>query len=232
MKMKLLLRLALLSLFLLVTGATALAQIDSENPAGAGRERTPLEGATGQDQFNYLPIMPSQDIIACRFREQDGVLIMEVESADRDTNLWEFRSTIPGYTGSGYYVWVGPPQYATPGVGILTYPLITDQPGDFLLRIHNYHDHPENDLENDVFARLDGSPWMKVFSFPNEQWTWYTSFDPPGPGITDAIYYNVPAGNHYFQLSARSPNFRIDRITLFRFDANGLDLSLPESPCY
>lgn len=229
--MKLLIRLACLGLCMMITAATVLAGVNDENPAGSDHERTPELLSGGFDQFNFLPIAVEQDDFPCRFQEEDGVVIMEVESAEPDTTWWEFRTAVPGYTGTGYYRWIGPEQHTTPGVGVLNYPFRTQQAADYLLRIHNYHDHPETDLENDVFVSLDGEPWIKVFSFPNNVWNWWTSFDPPGPGHMDAIYYDVPAGNHLFQISARSFNFRIDRITLFRFNADGLDLSLPESPC-
>lgn len=229
--MKRLTLLLFFSLLLLVTGATALAQVDALQKAGTDNVPDSPPLSAGLDQFTFLPIALEQDDYPCRFQMENGVVIMEVESAERDTGWWEFRNHVPGYTGTGYYRWIGPEQHTTPGVGVLTYPFRADRYGDYLLRIHNYHDHPETDQENDVFVSLDGEPWMKVFSYPNYVWNWWTSFDPPGPGHTDAIYYGVPAGNHVFQISARSYNFRIDRITLFRFDADGLDLSLPESPC-
>jgi hypothetical protein len=194
-------------------------------------ELEPMNG--GFDEFVYLPLTSAQGLpLNCHFLEENRYVIMEVETApNSDSPLWDFRTEIPGYTGRGYYHWIGPDLFDQPGIDILRYPIRLTNGGDYRLRIRNYHDHPANDQQNDVFVRLDNSPWVKLFSSVSYQWTWASAFDPHGSPPEEAVYFNVPAGDHVFEISARSFGFRIDRIALFQQGTDALNITLPESPC-
>lgn len=191
------------------------------------------EVESGLDDFIYLPVTSAQGIpINCYFLEENFFVIMEVESAPNyPSPLWDFQTEIPGYTGRGYYNWLGPDLFGQPGVDILRYPFRLTHGGDYRLRIHNYHNHPANDQQNDVFVRLDGGEWIKLFSSVSYEWTWASAFDPHDSPPEEAVYYGLPAGDHVFEISARSYGFRIDRIAIFQLETDALNLAQPQSPC-
>jgi hypothetical protein len=101
--------------------------------------------------------------------------------------------------------------------------------GLYNLRIHNRHDYADPTEENDVWVRVDNGPWIKAYSPIRGQWTWQTWFD-FGHSQTNATFTMSP-GPHTFEMSARSKDFSIDRITHYLGHVNGQDINLPISPC-
>jgi hypothetical protein len=166
------------------------------------------------------------------FLEQDGLLVMEVESAPK-VGEWAAESTHAGYTGPFYYRWNGPNYFNKPGVDALRYDFTISKAGKYNLRIHNRHDHPEPDLENDCWVRLDGGDWIKVYSNQGQAtvktWNWHTMFELPASKV--AASYQLTSGLHTLEISGRSTNFMIDRIHLYDGSvANPTSTSHPESP--
>ncbi len=187
--------------------------------------------AQGGGFLNYVPLASAQGIpINCLFMEEDGMLVFEVESAPIVDPFWVLEKDVPGYLGKGYYTWRGPEYFGQPGVAIMTYPILINTPGDYVLRIRNFHDHPANDQQNDVWIRLDNGPWIKAFSSVSFEWTWLTAYDLEG-GPQDAVFENLQPGGHIFEMSARSHGFRMDRVAIYQSGLPGEDPAKPQSPC-
>jgi hypothetical protein len=165
------------------------------------------------------------------FQGQNGSVVMEIETAPL-AGKWALETEKPDYTGTGYYAWRGGNFFGTPGRGVLAYQFVADRGGVYKMNIRNRRDKDgrtvANDQENDVWARMDGGPWTKVFSgTPFGEWGWGTKFD-LGNGIKRNATYDLTEGNHTLELSGRSANFKLDRIHL---RVEGLpSTTLPESP--
>ena len=164
------------------------------------------------------------------FQGQNGSVVMEIESAPL-AGKWALETEKPDYTGAGYYAWRGGNNFGTPGRGVLAYEFVADRGGVYKMNIRNRRDKDgrtvANDQENDVWARMDGGAWTKVFSgTPFGEWGWGTKFD-LGGGIKPNASYDLAEGMHTLELSGRSANFKLDRIHL---RVEGLpSTTLPES---
>ncbi len=213
-----------LALFLTALAAQPSPPSTLPHPQESGRQYTETISMT-----TYLPMIGRWYTQPCVYQEVDGRIIIEVESAP-SVDAWQLETTIPGYFGDGYYTWHGPDLYGTPGVAILNYPISITTPGWYELRIHNYHGHPDWSLENDVFVQMDHAGWIKAFSGIGQTWNWALAFDYGNHHITTAEY-NLTAGYHLFQISARSNNFSIDRIVFYNDGNLPTAPDLPESAC-
>lgn len=161
------------------------------------------------------------------FQESGGLVVMEAESAPT-AGGWTKESAVAGSSGSGYYRWNGADAFNSPGQGILRYAIRIFNAGSYNLRIRNHHNHPDSTLENDCFTRLDGGTWIKTYSSTADQWTWHTRHE-QGTTHSDPVFA-LSSGDHVFEISGRSANFRIDRIHLYLGNVAGpLDLARPES---
>ncbi len=80
--------------------------------------------------------------------------------------------------------------------------------------MRNRHEHPDSTLENDVWVRMDGGTWFKLFSNGSGtvgQWNWNSVFDASGYPHAN---WNLGEGEHLLEFSGRSQNFMIDRFHL------------------
>jgi hypothetical protein len=149
-------------------------------------------------------------------REVGGLLVMEVESAPL-AGAWVEETGIAGYTGESYYRWNGGNLFGSPGNGILTYQIEIQTEGNYRFRIRNRHDHAQSDKENDVWVRMDFGTWYKCFSNGGSgnvgKWNWLAWFEHHDIQSGPSYYYLTP-GVHTLQISARSFNYKIDRIHL------------------
>ena len=147
------------------------------------------------------------------FQESGGLLVVEIESASPSGN-WASETSIAGYTGSSYTRWNGPNLFSTPGTDTFGVSFDVHQPGAYSFRIRNRHDHPDSTEANDVWVRMDGGAWVKVFSGTGGTWTWSTYHEfsehdkPPAS-------YELGAGRHRIEFSGRSYDFMMDRFHLF-----------------
>jgi hypothetical protein len=163
------------------------------------------------------------------FMEENGLLVIECEAV-APTGSWLAETDLPGFAGAAYYRWNGPNDFVQPGRGVLRYHFEISTPGEYVFRIHNRHDHPDPDLENDAWVRVDDGNWVSVFSDFGPAsvgvWNWDSRF-----ATTNApASYPLAAGRHTLEISGRSANFRIDRFHLFRSEvAEPLSLTHPQS---
>ena len=162
------------------------------------------------------------------YHEQDGLLVIELESGSA-SGSWSQESSISGHTGSSYLRWDGPNLFSQPGSDIFGFDFEIENPGVFNFRIRNRHDHQDSTEANDVWVRVDGGNWVKVFSSVAFQWTWSTYHDfsehnkPPAQ-------YELEAGQHRIEFSGRSHDFILDRFHLYHpGHPGGNDGSQPES---
>jgi hypothetical protein len=147
------------------------------------------------------------------FQPDRELVVVEVESVPPATN-WTPSTLLPGFTGTSYYRWDGPDLYTSPGSGILLYDFEIEVAGNYLFYIHNRHEDPQPDLENDVWVRVDGGSWDKVYSNYGTAsvgvWNWYSYVD-PSSGSDYQANYTLSAGRHTLEFSGRSNGFNIDR---------------------
>ena len=157
-----------------------------------------------------LPLTTASAQDGGRYQEEDGILVVEIESTPT-VGDWVVETVPSGYTFQSFHRWNGPNLFGTPGVGILPYRLEVHTAGNYLFRLRNYHDHPDPSLENDVWARMDGGTCFKVFSNTGSSsvgvWNWFSRFDVAGQ--PQAAWF-LDQGQHRLELSGRSFGFRID----------------------
>ena len=176
------------------------------------------------------------------FLENDGLVVMEVESVPWNNN-WQFETTEPGFTGAGYLRYVGQNYFNEPGNNILEYKVVITNPGRYRMFVFSSHQGaPETDQENDVWTRMDNGEWIKTVHsgiYIDLGFSYHTSwvvFDDDGNEVFPNPEFDLEAGVHTFQISGRSWNFRIDRIHLWKdeppnqvFYSEATDNTLPES---
>lgn len=155
------------------------------------------------------------------YLEQNGQITFEFEELST-SGAWVIENSIPGFVGSGYIRWNGPDYFGTPGNGVFKVDLQVSQPGEYFLNLRNLHNNPQSDLENDVWVRVNGGSWIKVFSWDNSQgWNCASSME-LSHGNTPAAKFDLVNGFNRVEFSARSFNFRLDRGT-FGFPWAGCD---------
>ncbi|MFT5292088.1 MAG: hypothetical protein ACI82F_004173 [Planctomycetota bacterium] len=183
---------------------------------------------TGGSVISVQP--PPDSMGGSVFQEQNGLVVMQVESV-AVVPSWVLETNVSGYTGSGYYRWSGPDMYNTPGSGFTRYKFNITTPGTYMLSIHNYHDDPEPDKDNDCWVNTDGGNFKKVYSNNGTatvgRWNWASDFESTG----DQAEFFFGAGAHNIGISGRSNGYHMDRVHLWLSSVNDpLNLSLPESP--
>lgn len=169
------------------------------------------------------------------YAESEGVFVIEVEDARR-TGDWHMVEDETA-TGGAYAHWRGPNRYdPSKELDPLIYCLRIAEAGEYNLRVRvkrSRLDDPSirEDERNDLWVRLEGGEWMKLFANTAwEQWGW-------GGGL-DFHHLNAqrPAATLTFedqgvsclQVAGRSEDVRLDRLHLARHRANA-DASLPST---
>jgi len=156
------------------------------------------------------------------FVEEDGVVVMEAESHP-PVKGWTRQTEHAGFTGTCYL--------KAEGGQLMTFPVFITRPGRYTMNLHNRHDHPRRDLENDAFVRIDSGPYIKCFS-SGSGWTWASTLEYSGDRKVPPEY-ELSAGLHKLEIKQRSENFKIDRIALFLSEGDAgkraRDLAHPET---
>ena len=168
------------------------------------------------------------------FFEKGGFLAVEIESVP-PVSQWAVEDNKPGYTGESFYRWTGPNFFGSPGNGQLVYDLEITNGGLYFFIIHNRHDDPLPDMENDVWVRMDNGPWRKVFSNGGtaiiDKWNWISTFELEPQAENEPAQYDLTPGSHRLIISARSNDQRIDRFHLYQPSyADPFFKFQPESP--
>lgn len=150
------------------------------------------------------------------FLAEGGLVAIEFESSNA-AGAWSEETAFAGFTGASYLRWNGPNNYSTPGQDTFGFDFWIDDPGRYHFRIHNRHEDPDSTLANDVWVRMDGGDWVKVYSWQRGQWTW-TSNHEFSHNDKPLAEYTLTAGNHRIEFSGRSFDFMMDRFHLYTDD--------------
>jgi len=166
------------------------------------------------------------------YQALDNLVVVEVESVP-PAGDWNEYTALTGFTGESYYRWDGPDLFGSPGSGILRYEFEVQETANYKLRIHNRHDDPQPDQDNDCWVRVDGGPWWKVFSNSGSAtvatWNWISVIEQSESVKYDANY-DLDAGRHVIEMSGRSNGFMIDRFIFYQVDVpHAFSLENPQS---
>ena len=172
-----------------------------------------------------------QGVASAQYIELGGMIAIEIE--DKGPNGWSSPSSPTGFSGEGFLRWDGPNYFNSPGNSVLTYQILASNAGNYRVSLRNRHDDPNPTEENDTWVRMNGGPWIKMFSNnPNTpgNWNWESRFELPGPQYTTANF-DINVGLNTLQFSARSRGFMMDRVHLYLpGTAGGTSLNTPLSP--
>jgi hypothetical protein len=168
------------------------------------------------------------------YHEENGLIAFEVED-HIISHPWVLETADSGYSGSGYVVSRGIPEWGKKFLD-LRYFLVINKPGVYYFIIHNRHDHPHDHTEeNDVWVKLNDGNAIKTFSHEAyKKWGWDTGFD-ENHVFTKPPKYFLEAGTYIFTLISRSSGFKMDRIHFYHEQnytlnqARNLDLPLSKN---
>jgi hypothetical protein len=157
----------------------------------------------------------------------DDLVVVEMESL-ADAAGWSGSNSVEGFAGKGYVAWTGPDMSKTPGEGLVGFETSIQAGGAYELRLRNRHDHPDVTDANDVWVRIDGGEWTKVFSSFRGEWTWDTRHR-TADGKVGPVVLEMKPGVHKIEFSGRSEGFMIDRVHLYKQGATNA-LSIQRAP--
>ena len=164
---------------------------------------------------------------------------------------WAFENDKAGFTGGGYYRWTGPDLFNINGAGqgVLTYVVeIPSGAGDdyrYVFRARRIsRNDGRTDLNNDIWMRIvrdatgdlvqpngePGQPWWKMFfSGSLTDWVWSRNLDRQD-GVKLPAVYNLNPGRYRIEISGRSTEFHLDRMTLNRGTGRSTTTSITTPP--
>lgn len=179
---------------------------------------------------------------------------LAIEAEDLGPNPpgdWVFENDKPGFTGTGYYRWSGPDYFNINGAGEGTMAYVFDIPAGqaddyrFAFRARRIsRTDGRTDLNNDIWLRIiresdgtqvqpngqSGQEWWKMFfSGSLTNWTWSNSLDRQD-GVKLPGTYALDAGRYRLEISGRSTEFHLDRMTLNKGTNRSTNESLTASP--
>jgi hypothetical protein len=212
------------------TAESTATPIPENTPTPAPVDSAPV--AVAQPTATAIPPTPTE-AGSCYLSEQGGMLLIDIETAPA-INGWVFEASAPGYIGAGYYTYRGADSKQGPGSATLSYPIYINNPGEYLVRIHNYHDDGNSTEGNDAWLQISGvQPWIKTWSGDRSLWNWGNNFETSHNNHTGPEVTFPAAGPYTLQISGRSPGFSIDRIIIVTPDQfiPGTNQALPQSGC-
>jgi hypothetical protein len=190
------------------------------------------------------------------YNEVGGKVIIEAENLTLNTG-WSVGTTKTGFTGAGYITYSGSPSFTTPGNNPITATIQINTTGTYLFQWRNaigvtgtttddndtwvrFNDaseffatagantiYPQGSGQTPVVNGNGGGNWFKVYS-NSQAWNWQTSTNDNAPYVI-YVRFDTP-GVYTMEISSRSANHFIDRITLSNAGGNQ-DLALTETLC-
>lgn len=167
------------------------------------------------------------------YLEENGFAIVDVEELDY-SDAWELQDDRSGFAGEGYLRWIGGTQgqggdqevdhtgelQGDPG-DWLVFPVRIENTGEYAIDLYNTHEHKDGD--NDIWCHMVGEPGQidRQGDWGVKVWQWlswgpeWVTFDISEPGL------------YYFYVTGRSNGFAIDKMAVFRKDADYKDSNAP-----
>lgn len=181
------------------------------------------------------------------FLEEDGLLIIEMESTDSPLGLWIEKTDVPGYTGTCHFEFTGNNPSSGPPNSPLSYTFKINMTGNYHLnlRARKRLEGQPADRCNDCYVKMEGdftsgnpayptstlTQNTKLYGGAANGWGWATNLDGNGAHNTDAAIYNLKAGETYtLTISGRSQRFNLDRIVLRHSSVSNEDARDPSRP--
>jgi hypothetical protein len=165
------------------------------------------------------------------YYDRGGKVVVEVERAPA-VGDWKLEKEIAGYSGEGYYVWRGAQSLGSPPGNELTYDIYLCEKGQYWFKFRNVVTFHDNKEHNDYFVTIDDNPFRKCMSHIQNNWNWYTVFDP----CWCSGDFNLDAGLHKVRIQPRSSDFPIDKFIVYKawmeigYDGETSDPVHAESP--
>ena len=151
-----------------------------------------------------------------RYLMEDGLVVIEIEN--HAPNGWTEAASPTGFTGEGFFRWDGPNLFNSPGTAVISYEILAPSAGNRRLSLRNRHDNPDPTEENDTWVRMNGGPWIKLFSnLPGTvgNWNWDSRFDFGHSQPMPEASFDLVAGVNLLEFSARSFGFMMDRVHIY-----------------
>jgi hypothetical protein len=196
--------------------------------------------------FILIAIIAASFAEAPVFYETDGIVVIDMESADPLPGGWKKHDSTTTISYINY--WERPMQgegclqSISTSNSLLTFKFRISTPGKYCMRLRGLK--PEDgDGQNDCFLRVVGQSgfWGQfnkcvVFTGPR-CWVWNSVIETCHHCFNQMNAYNFSAGVHQLEIKGRSTGFFIDRVCLWKVDAysyqklmeTNLD-PLPQSP--
>lgn len=199
----------------------------------------------------------AQDTLA--FREANGIVIIEAESAATIPGAWTKDTSVAGFTGSSSLRYTGGDLFNTVGRNILSYKVFISEVGRYRFRWRSRIAIGDSNTEhNDSWLRLpdasdfyaqegqrivypkgsgrtpnpEGSGaagWFKVYQNNLGNWTFNARTSDNDPHLIYAEFDTV--GVYTIQVASRSNGHSIDRLVLYHVaDANAAIATDPNTP--
>ena len=92
------------------------------------------------------------------YQENDGLVVMEMESTSSALGLWEQQSSLSGYSGDGYLQFLGNTFELGPPTSPLEFTFKINRAGLYYLHLHCAKETHEgrSDVANDCYVRVEG----------------------------------------------------------------------------
>lgn len=184
------------------------------------------------------------------YTERNGLVVMEAENTPSALGMWQKKTSISGFSGSGYLEFNGNTPLNGPARSPLSYRFKVNRDGLYFLHLHAARENRQingelrTDVANDGYVRLEGNfgagpnpgnshgndgPLAmlkrntKFFGGAHNQFQWASGnrLDPGGHNNKRVAVYRLNAGENYtFVMSGRSQFFKVNRI-MFRHQSVG-----------
>lgn len=215
--------------------------------------------ATNPFEIVNTIIPNADDCSGAAYEDNAGLIIIEAENLVIDDTDWSIQDSFTEYTGAGYLSWDGGNNFNSPGNGLITTQIKINTPGTYRFQWRNRIGQGTNSTEhNDSWLRFpdasdfygekngtriypigsgqtpnpngSGSDgWFKVYLSGTTDWTWATrTSDNDGHNIF--VEFDA-AGIYTMEISGRSSDHLIDRITLSNDATDPLNLDNEETLC-
>jgi hypothetical protein len=172
------------------------------------------------------------------WKMEEGLLVVEVESVKHGgpvEGIWQpVNDSLTGYTGETAYImtsWGN--MYKDPLVHDgpqtdsgyrLRYHVWIDEPGEYLLKVRNYHQLPDGD--NDIWLSINEKMYQKAWDHDSLTWNWNEAT------ANSSTYqpFELRKGINTIDIAGRSKGFAIDRFTIFKKGTPDDVWQNPENP--